>query len=391
MTPLTKPAQGAIPRLDHPLADRLELCLLMNEMSGGNVYDLSGHLRNGTFGGISSTSGWVTTPYGPGVAYDGTDDTIDCGTDFPTTQELTVSTIVRADRLTPDAMLAGAFVMGGVGEWILQIDAADAGSGNVKNVTLIICNAGPTTFWPWFSTDSYALSVGRWHHIVATWKSGLGGAVYIDGIDRTVWSRSGKRASAPAFDKHYTIGNSNTLAKDFSGQIAMQMYWSRYMGPAEVAEHVRDPWAMFRPARRWWAYTQAPGYVDMAGSVEPTAATVGAADIVAPLGGSIEPTATVLGAAGIVVPLAATIGPTAALVGAAGVAVPLAGGIAPTAVTSGAAAIAVPLAGLVAPTATTVGAARIYPENEIRRVGLAIDVRPAVLAIDARPTVLIID
>lgn len=97
MSGIVKPLPGAQLNTSHPLAQGLVGCWLMNEGSGKNVHDYSGQNNEGTISGMNdppiSTSGWNAGPHGGALAFNGSDDYVDCG-NAPILKELTTQLTV---------------------------------------------------------------------------------------------------------------------------------------------------------------------------------------------------------------------------------------------------------------------------------------------------------
>ena len=82
---LQKPMLGTQIDWSNPLNDGVVLDLLMNEGHGDVVHDLSGYGNHGTLNNMAfpstQASGWNPGLDGVALAFDGTDDFIDCGND----------------------------------------------------------------------------------------------------------------------------------------------------------------------------------------------------------------------------------------------------------------------------------------------------------------------
>jgi len=83
-----KPPLWAQLNLDHPLARGLVGCWLLNETSGNKTHDYSGQGNTGTLTNMNdppiATSGWVPGPHGGALAFDGSNDYVQCGdVNFP--------------------------------------------------------------------------------------------------------------------------------------------------------------------------------------------------------------------------------------------------------------------------------------------------------------------
>ena len=220
--------------------------------TGNRLLDLSGCNNHGTLTNMDPATDWVTGQDGWALDFDyGSNNYINCG-NFANTTACTVSTIIKADSTSTDMQLAGQFSTAVSGEWLLQFDAKDPVLSKVKNINFTVIY-GSYGSWPWFGTASNILTTGQWYHITATWQSGVGGAIYINGIDRTDASDNPTAAATSSTTTNYYIGNNISLSKDFVGQMAMQMYWQRCLTPGEVAANCMDPLGLLRPRRRWWS------------------------------------------------------------------------------------------------------------------------------------------
>jgi hypothetical protein len=234
-------------------------------------------MRHGT---LTNRPTWVPTPYGSGVALDATNDYISCGTGFGTRAELTVAALVQFSDITADRCIAGQWTTGIPGQWLLQMDLASGASGHNRIIGLVLQAAGDSSGWPWCETAADAVAVGQWYHILATWRSGIGAQIYVNGADATAWSQNETKPTTIFDTVDHRIGYLPSSMKPMSGSIAYQMVWNRWMAPREAIAHMADPYAMFELSpslvvRRWWPGGAAYKDAALSGSVATAGASSG--------------------------------------------------------------------------------------------------------------------
>jgi hypothetical protein len=221
--------------------------------TGNRLLDLSGYGNHGTLTNMDPATDWVTGQGGWALDLDATNDYVSCGLAFGSRTELTVAAQVRFNAVGADCAIGSQFTTGQAGEWILQMDALGAsGSSNVISF-VIRASSASAPHWPWCETATNSVTANTWYSILATWKSGVGMGLYVNGVDAKAWEQSTTNKATIASEKDYRIGRTAVNAKPFNGQIVYQMTWNRYFSAAEATLQMADPLGLLRPRRRWWA------------------------------------------------------------------------------------------------------------------------------------------
>lgn len=218
--------------------------------TGDRLLDLSGCNNHGTLTNMDPATDWVPGPDGWALDLDATNDCVSCGKSFGNCTELTVAARVKFNAVGTDHAIAGQFA-GYTGDWLLQMDAVSP-SGSSNTIGFVVAAAYTAELWPWCETATDFTAANTWYSIVATWKSGVGVGLYINGADVKAWERSPTSAATLLNDKDYRIGYSSGNNKPLNGQIAYQMTWHRYFSAAEATLQMADPLGLLRPRRRVW-------------------------------------------------------------------------------------------------------------------------------------------
>ena len=251
MTGIIKPPLGAQLNFGHPLAQGLVGCWLMNEGCGPIVYDLSGNGNHGTCENMTgtATSGWVPGKFGHALAFDGTNDIVDCGTGstINSLSEITIITTITTRQLPISYKYFYS---------ICQRDDAN----NVFSLSLNGDLAGKWQFSLYTNaTDPIAYGsvpvLNRCYIMTATYSDSGDRTPYIyeNGVDVSVdqVAASGELFLSPTTP--ILIGNrAVSLARGWNGLIGYTLLFNRAFSPSKVLEHSHEPFAMF-DQRRFWA------------------------------------------------------------------------------------------------------------------------------------------
>ena len=191
-----------------------------DEVVGGITSDSSGNPNDGILiGGTSLTSG----KFGSALSFDGVDDYVDCGSsgslDFTT--NVTIEAWVYPESIDSLQMIVDnrnvlssgvqLFYRATTNRIEIQINNTIAADGEIP--------AG----W-----------LDNWHHVLATYTSGVGGSVYIDGIDVSL--NVTNRGGIGGTGRTTVIGARYTKATlFFDGVIDEVRIWNRALEDTEIA------------------------------------------------------------------------------------------------------------------------------------------------------------
>lgn len=102
MSGIFKPLFGTPLNRDHPLAQGMQVCWLLNENTGLYAYDSSGLGNHGTLINMADpptpTSGWGAGPHGGALAFDGSNDYGVCGQSPGIINQVTFEIWLRATQ-----------------------------------------------------------------------------------------------------------------------------------------------------------------------------------------------------------------------------------------------------------------------------------------------------
>ncbi len=249
------------------LADRLAGTWLLSEGTGQVVHDLSGYHRDGTFGGGPL---WQPAPFGPAVAFDGTDDWISMGNCLNLgIDDITVLVLVQYSADQPEewqgdhiGAIAGKGYLGFDSGYGLSVGAGSKISWQVRNQDTV------------FSVGSDgALNDGQWHVATAVCDrdSVTGVRLYVDGVRQSATadptSIAGLNLTSPAAFAIGSRQDSNLAwAWDFLGRVGAVYVWKRVLTETEIGQLYREPFALVAHRRTAAAFAVLPGaIIDLAG------------------------------------------------------------------------------------------------------------------------------
>jgi len=259
--PQLKPFCGIQLNRTHPLARGLVGCWLMNEGGGNKVFDLSGNRNTGTLTNMAfpptATSGWNPGKFGSALAFDGTNDYVDCGAVKPT-GSITIAGWFKTTSGSEHAIIS-------------TITTANKGYALSVSPRLWLYIYGTTTCYK-KSTDT-TLNNGKWRFVAGVYdSSALTLTLYIDGIV-AAGTLSGTVPSAIGVGQNATIGYGAAGFNYFNGTIDDLQIWNRALTASEIAWLYREMFPMFEPSRgRERIYALGPE-VWLTGSAEAQSAT----------------------------------------------------------------------------------------------------------------------
>lgn len=239
-----KPPQGIQVDWSNPITEGLVGCWLFNEGGGDKVYDLSGYGNDGTLTSIAlpptTSSGWNPGEDGAAIAFDGSNDYINCGNNasLKTTTETTIyircyprdvnDWEVQISKMNADWTTDGEYVIefGGSGNGILRAEY----NNNGANIQL---------------TDT-GYTVNTWYSIMLTIDSANGGKLFVNGnlvdSDTTGYTLRGTAASVRIGCRF--VGKSiNSPANTI---ISKAIIWNRTLTPQEIQQLYINPYGMFK-------------------------------------------------------------------------------------------------------------------------------------------------
>lgn len=216
----------------HPLgpAGGLVFFLIMNEGSGGKVFDLS---DNGNIGTLVADTHFVSGKFGSALDFDGTGDyvTIPLPSGLATTNPITVIFWGKASSNT--AEVTGVHVQGASGD-----------AGQILSIDLIP-NQGKLRishlYGSLFGRISSAVDLLKWHQFAATNAGGnVASDIYIDAIlDNVATTRFHPTAEV----NKIILGKAGDYS-DLDGLIDHIMIYNRVLNASEIALPYREPFCM---------------------------------------------------------------------------------------------------------------------------------------------------
>lgn len=239
------------------------------EGAGGHIWDISGYEHHGTRQGNST---WLTTPYGPGMTFNGDGSQyIDAGLpqQYVDLTDITAACWVRINvtngRQDFFSIWGGADAGGDDDKFLLSWDI----SGDAFN---FYWKSGSAGSFP--NVNSSSITDQLWHHVAATWDQ-VTARLYIDGVEVDSDGTNAGPLVTTQVGSTLRIGES---ADDGGNvQIAEARLYDRALTAAEVQDLYERPFADVYPG--WWDF---PALV-VAGA-GPTEVTVTAAQPAATAG-----------------------------------------------------------------------------------------------------------
>lgn len=256
-----KPGLGPRINRSSPLAAGLRGLWLFNEGVGQIVGNHAANNYPGTSSG-ALTSQWLTTPYGPGLTFDGTSSYIaSVGTvaDFGFLVSTGIFTIAARFQLYNPSADAASCVWGGSGSSVVK-DAAifyenRSAVSSPKAIRLFVGSGTSGQQIAAMQTANNAITDTSWHHVVVVANNpAANGAIYVDGAAQAIASStfngtpSGPLAAAP------DIGRLASGSFFFNGAMDHVMVWDRALSASEAASLYLNPYQVVIPAPGAWQF-----------------------------------------------------------------------------------------------------------------------------------------
>lgn len=243
-----KPYRGVTLNRSHPLVRGLAGCWLLNEGTGGAVFDYSGNGYHGT--SVNQTPNWRGSDVGWAQELDGSTGYVNVGDvrELNSVDEFTFALIVDQYPLNESATLLRK-----------RIDSShrvelETGSGDLGYLTLWVGDdlTGNSHVTPY----SPPVAAGRPFHLTVSYYGPTKTIrFYIDGVEQAatyVPNMSASTADLSGVDLR--VGNSTN---SWNGGVSFLAVYSRALHPEEAAWLAREPYGMFAPDPRAWAEASA--------------------------------------------------------------------------------------------------------------------------------------
>jgi hypothetical protein len=230
---IVKPFPGIQLNHSHPMAKDLVGCWIFNEGNGERVWDLSGYANHGTMQNMEATTDWVAGTKGWALNFDGSNESIQCGTQDSldiTGNALTIFAELNTTNISTQQIIffKGEFQAGGYYSQLfnsnLRLTTNQSGVGQET-----VSSANP------FSADT-------WVTVVMT-RNGSSARIFVDGIE-TGYDSQASHLNPDSSSDVAKIGEYNTNLY-FSGKISHVMIWKRAMTEGEILLLHRNPFVMF--------------------------------------------------------------------------------------------------------------------------------------------------
>jgi hypothetical protein len=221
---LSKPPAGIQLNINHPLAQGLVGCWLMNEGSGLRANDLSGNNNHGTlttFEPMSTTSGWTGGNTGTSLQFNGTSNYIK----FPTF--LTIS------KTKTFSVVISIYYKSGIRLLTHALSTNDRYGISLGQLTSGIYNG--TSY---FVKKSATMISNIWNQIINTFDGNLDFQLYLNTISQIGGFNPGTD------DANFTLGVQAGIFY-YRGFINYMYIYNRILSPQEVQQLYSQPYAMF--------------------------------------------------------------------------------------------------------------------------------------------------
>ncbi len=232
-TPNRKPPLQSRINWQHPLAENLTACYLMNEGGGNTLYDIA---SNNTGAFVNNTH-WIAGLNDPAIDFDGTNDYINLGNFLGAgISSLTVAIWFKPDILTGRHILINQW--GDSGDRVFTLEYGTAGDGKLE---FTISKTGAAFFRA--SEDVGSITASIEYNIVGVYDNS-NVLVYADGQLRKL----GASVSGNLFNEEVEpikIGEMSTGggAYDYNGTFDKAYIWvNRAFSAGEIAQLYREPY-----------------------------------------------------------------------------------------------------------------------------------------------------
>jgi hypothetical protein len=236
--PLLKAARATQLNKSHPLSRDLVGCWLLNEGTGGKIFDLSGYGSQGT---LQGNTFWATSKFGFGLKFDGDADYVDVGNNaslkgINSSQNWSISLWMCPLDVSADS---DNFFLVKEGSWGFTI----APWSTPGQIVFTEQNT-------WYSAYSPAgiLAVNNWYHLVFV---GMGDltkiSLYVNGA-KTIFTGQDSRVYYGSAG-NLQIGG-RTGRGWFEGSLDKVMIFNRALSAVEITLLYREPFCMFEPVKK---------------------------------------------------------------------------------------------------------------------------------------------
>lgn len=202
-------------------------------VSGGKLFDVSGHHNHGALTDMDVSTAWVSSPHGRALDFDGSNDYVDLGTPLNfVTSQVTVAAIVRT-------------AIGSLDRYDIVFSRCHSSGYGHRLWTRD--NSSHRFYWEpivgKYSISSTAVA-DSWQFVVGTY-DGAVGRVYVNGVKEATDTHSAAMDATvrPAYIGAMAGGD---VQRHWPGKFAFVAQWNRALLPAEIADLHADPFAMLR-------------------------------------------------------------------------------------------------------------------------------------------------
>ncbi len=238
-----------------------------NEGGGTTLHDYSGYGNHGTLTGMDPATGWVTTPRGGGLDFDGVDDYVNIGNPsiIDLTTSHTVSLWVKATTVNAFNTLVSQDQP--TNEYLLLVD------GGTSNRVRLITNGVNALV---AANDTFVINT--WYHIVVTVDSSNMGVIYQNGVvmNSATITPSDVKTNDIWFGMRDNVGGDIP----WTGPLDDARIYNRALTAQEIQQLYQNPYAGIWTPTRTYFVPAAP-----VGGASPTAGIYG--PLVGPLGGPV--------------------------------------------------------------------------------------------------------
>lgn len=208
---------------------------------GTKLWDVSGRLNNGTLTNMDPPTDWVAYQHLNALDFDGTDDTVNCGTiadqNF-TTSNFSVSAWVKLDVAGSDYHGIVTRMTGGANGWGLNVNFNDS----MQRIAFLAFNGGGFAY----VQANSVVAADTLYHVVGVQRSGTR-YLFINGVQQTATSTTlpGSVSTTTRLGIFYSDGSSLL----WNGIIDDVLIYSRALTNNEIRE-------MYELGRGGWAATR---------------------------------------------------------------------------------------------------------------------------------------
>jgi len=216
------------------LSDGLVGYWKMDDNASGNgqtIVDFSGNSNNGTTNDGANDTGMncaTSGKFGTGCDFDGTDDYVDVNANVNGGNQGTISFWMYMDSANtaswPNAASQTRTGSANTGMMIGQR------SSSIGHFRLIDPTGGD--HWVVVDTPAATLNIGKWVHVVGTWKVGEVLSIFVDGVE---YKGSTKMQAAPKVAPGLYLGYNRENVLYLDGKLDEVRLYNRALSPAEVS------------------------------------------------------------------------------------------------------------------------------------------------------------